>query len=87
MTSNLSLTSPEQASGFLDLLVAKRKWDDVHFMAEAHGVGSSIPMVSYTGLSQKELEDGMNQFYTYLASNKTQLAKLEHTQKHLTFII
>jgi hypothetical protein len=35
-------------------------------MAEAHGVGSSIPMVSYTGLSQQEVEDGMNKFYAYL---------------------
>jgi hypothetical protein len=39
-------------------------------MAEAHGVGSSIPMVSYTGLSQQELEDGMNQFFSYIQSNK-----------------
>jgi hypothetical protein len=39
-------------------------------MAEAHGVGSSIPMVSYTGLSQQELEDGMNKFYAYLQTNK-----------------
>ena len=36
-------------------------------MAEAHGVGSSIPMVSYTGLSQEDLETSMTSFYEYLA--------------------
>ncbi|CAB9512873.1 Component of oligomeric Golgi complex 6 [Seminavis robusta] len=64
-------------SGLGALVTAKQKWDDVHFMAEAHGVGSSIPMVSYTGLSQKELEDGMNLFYAYLASNKLSLTNPE----------
>lgn len=57
-------------SGLGSLVSAKSKWDDVHFMAEAHGVGSSIPMVSYTGLEQAELETGMNAFYEYIASTK-----------------
>jgi hypothetical protein len=60
-------------SGLGALVSAKRSWDDVHFMAEAHGVGSSIPMVSYTGLSQEEIEAGMESFYAYMASHKLQL--------------
>ena len=57
-------------SGLDDLVAAKAKWEDVHFMAEAHGVGSSIPMVSYTGLSQEALETGMNSFFEYIATHK-----------------
>ena len=62
-----------QKSGLGALVAAKAKWDDVHFMAEAHGVGSSIPMVSYTGLSQAELEAGMNAFYAYIAATKVEM--------------
>ena len=58
-----------QQSGLKNLVDAKAKWDDVHFMAEAHGVGSSIPMVSYTGLSQSEFEQGLGLFYKYLDKN------------------
>jgi hypothetical protein len=47
-------------------------------MAEAHGVGSSIPMVSYTGLSQQEMEDGMNLFFAYLQTNKLQVEEQLH---------
>ena len=60
-------------SGLLPLLAAKLKWVDVHFMAEAHGVGSAIPMVSYTGLSQEEMEAGMNAFYKHLEVAKLDL--------------
>lgn len=42
-------------------------------MAEAHGVGSSIPMVGYTGLSQEEMEQGMTAFYEYLQTNPLKL--------------
>jgi len=59
-----------EESGLGKLVEAKKKWVDVHFMAEAHGVGSSIPMVSYSGLSQEDLQTGMNAFYAYLAQHK-----------------
>lgn len=39
-------------------------------MAEAHGVGSSIPMVNYTGLSQEDMETHMKSFYDYLQNHK-----------------
>lgn len=61
------------ASGLGSLVTAKEKWDDVHFMAEAHGVGSSIPMVSYTGLSQEDMEKGMNAFYKYIEATPLRL--------------
>ena len=69
------------ASGLGALVTAKHKWDDVHFMAEAHGVGSSIPMVSYTGLSQEEMENGMNQFYKYIETTPLNLEDKELQDK------
>lgn len=76
-----------EESGLLPLLVARNKWEDVHFMAEAHGVGSSIPMVTYTGLSQEEMETGMNAFYKHLQSAKLDLGGDQALQKEVANII